>query len=125
MRSFTLTRNRLSLAIAREAPRIECASTVGVDRNLRNLTVGNDEETHHYDLSQTVRISSTTMRIVASFKREDTRIRTVLASKYGRRRTARVGDLLHNATKTIVARAVQRREANGIGRYSRDTLSLP
>ena len=32
VRSFTLTRNRLSLAIAREAPRIECASTVGVDR---------------------------------------------------------------------------------------------
>ncbi len=71
VRSFTLTRNRLSLAIAREAPRIECASTVGVDRNLRNLTVGNDEETHHYDLSQTVRISSTTTRIVASFKRDD------------------------------------------------------
>ena len=64
------------------------------------------------------------MRIVASFKREDVRIRGAIASKYGQRRTARVGDLLHNATKTIVARAVQRREANGIGRYSRDTLSL-
>src|SRR2546425_10864653 len=64
------------------------------------------------------------MRIVASFKREDARTRGAIASKYGQRRTARVGDLLHNATKTIVARAVQRREANGIGRYSRDTLSL-
>jgi len=29
---------------------IECISTVGVDRNLRNLTVGNDQETRHYDL---------------------------------------------------------------------------
>src|SRR5207249_5527566 len=38
VRSFTLTRNRLCLSIAREAPRIECASTVGVDRNLQNLT---------------------------------------------------------------------------------------
>jgi putative transposase len=111
VRSFTLSRNRLSLSIARDAPMIECVSTVGVDRNLRNLTVGNDEETHHYDLSETVRIASTTIRIVASFKREDTRIRTVLASKYGQRRTARTGDLVHNATKTIVARAVQRREA--------------
>jgi putative transposase len=49
VRSFTLTRNRLSLSIAREAPMIECVSTVGVDRNLRNLTVGNDQETIYYD----------------------------------------------------------------------------
>src|SRR5213594_2652861 len=111
VRSFTLTRNRLSLSIAREAPRIECASTVGVDRNLRNLTVGNDQETRHYDLSETVRIASTTMRIVASFKRDDVRIGRVIASKYGMRRTARAGHLLHNATKTIVTLAVKRREA--------------
>ena len=111
VRSFTLTQNRLSLCIAREVPRIECASTVGVDRNLRNLTVGNDEETHHYDLSKTVRIASTTMRIVASFKRDDVRIRKVIASKYGLRRTARTGHLLHTATKTVVETAVQRRQA--------------
>jgi len=57
---------------------VECTSTVGVDRNLRNLTVGNDEETRRYDLSETVRIASTTMRIVASFKRDDARIRSVI-----------------------------------------------
>src|SRR5467141_1106900 len=111
VRSFTLTRNRLSLSIAREAPGIECVSTVGIDRNLRNLTVGNDEETHHYDLSKTVRIASTTMRIVASFKRDDARIRRVIASKYGERRTARTGHLLHTATKTVVETAVQHRQA--------------
>src|SRR3989441_1294546 len=111
VRSFTLTRNRLSLSIAREAPSIECASTVGVDRNLQNLTVGNDQETRHYDLSETLRIASTTMRIVASFKRDDVRIGRVIASNYGMRRTARTGHLLHNATKTIVTLAVKRREA--------------
>jgi putative transposase len=84
---------------------------MGVDRNLRNLTVGNDQETRHYDLSETLRIASTTMRIVASFKRDDARIRTGIASKYGQRRTARTGHLLHNVTKTIVTSAVQRREA--------------
>src|SRR3989454_2632808 len=110
VRSFTLTYNRLCLSIAREAPRIECASKVGVDRNLRNLTVGNDEETRHYDLSETVRIAGTTIRIVASLKRDDARIRTGIASKYGMRRTARTGHLLHTATKTIVALAVQRRQ---------------
>jgi len=111
VRSFTLARNRLCLSIARDVATVECASTVGVDRNLRNLTVGNDEETRQYDLSETVRIASTTMRIVASFKRDDTRIRRVIASKYGERRTARTSHLLHTATKTVVALAVQQRQA--------------
>src|SRR5881296_1748523 len=109
--SFTLTLNRLCLSIARNVPMVECTSTVGVDRNLRNLTVGNDEETSHYDLSETVRIASTTMRIVASFKRDDARIRGRIASKYGLRRTARIGHLLHTATKIVVGLAVQWREA--------------
>jgi len=111
VRSFTLTQNKLSLCITRDVAPVECASTVGVDRNLRNLTVGNDEETVRYDLSETVKIAKTTMRIVASFKRDDVRTRTDISSKYGRRRTARTGHLLHNATKTIVTLAVKWREA--------------
>ena len=111
VRSFTLTRNRLSLCIARDTPRIECRSTIGVDRNLRNLTVGNDTQTHQYDLSKCVRIAKTTVLIVASFTRNDDRIRTAIASMYGQRRTSRTGHLLHNATKTIFAVAVQRRTA--------------
>jgi IS605 OrfB family transposase len=82
-----------------------------VDRNLRNLTVGNDQDTRQYDLSETVRIVKTTVWIVASFRRDDARIRRAITSKYGKRRTARTGHLLHTATKTIVAIAVQRREA--------------
>src|SRR5256886_13871677 len=111
VRSFTLTRNRLCLCIARDVTTIECASTLGVDRNLRNLTVGNESQTHQYDLSKIVRIASTTMRMVASFKRDDARIRRVIASKFGERRTARTGHLLHTATKTIVSLAIARREA--------------
>src|SRR2546422_3585266 len=111
VRSFTLTRNKLSLCIARDAPLLQCNSTVGVDRNLRNLTVGNDDQTRQYDLSKCVRIANTTVRIVVSFTRDDDRIGTAIASRYGQWRTARTGQLLHNATKTIVAAAVQRRTA--------------
>ena len=111
VRSFTLTRNSLSLCIARDTPRIECVSTVGVDRNLRNLTVGNEQQTFQYDLSKTVQIARTTTRIIASFHRDDARIRREIASKYGRRRTNRISHLLHNTTKTIVTMAVERREA--------------
>jgi putative transposase len=111
VRSFTLTRNRLCLCIARDSPRIECSSTIGVDRNLCNLTVGDDQGTRRYDLSETVRIARTTVRIIASFRRDDTRIRREIASKYGERRTARTGHMLHTATKTIVELAVQGRQA--------------
>src|SRR3989442_192580 len=111
VRSFTLTQNRLSLCIARDTPKIECSSTIGVDRNLRNLTVGNDQETSRYDLSKCVRKANTTVRIVASFTRDDDRIKTKIASKYGRRRTSCTGHILHTATKTIVAAAVQRTTA--------------
>ena len=44
VRSFTLTQNRLCLCIARDVARVGCTSSVGVDRNLRNLTVGNEQE---------------------------------------------------------------------------------
>src|SRR5207249_7760250 len=83
----------------------------GMDRNLRNLTVGNDQEIRHYDLSKCVRIANTTVRIISSLTRDDNRIRTAIASRYGRRRTDRTGHMLHNSTKTIVAVAVQRRTA--------------
>src|SRR5256712_13912344 len=68
-------------------------------------------ETSRYDLSKCVRVANTTARIVASFTRNDDRITTAIASKYGQRRTARTGHLLHTATKTTVAVAVQRKTA--------------
>jgi len=111
VRSFTLTKNSLSLCIARDAPNLECTSTIGVDRNLRNLTVGNTQHTRQYDLSRAVEIGETTTRIMASFHRDDVRIRRRIASKYGERKKNRVGHLLHNATKTITALGVERREA--------------
>jgi putative transposase len=111
VRSFTLTRNSLSLCIARDVSEMECVSTLGVDRNLRNLTVGNLDYTIQYDLSRTVQIAETTSCIVASFHRDDVRIRRRIASKYGRRRKNRISHLLHNTTKTIVSLGVERREA--------------
>ena len=82
VRSFTLTPTSLSLTIAREVETVECSTTVGVDRNLRNLTVGSMEKIVRYDLSETVRIADATVSIVSSFKRDDARVRHRIASKY-------------------------------------------
>jgi putative transposase len=44
IRSFTLTAyNTVSICYSKEVKEIECATIAGVDRNLRNLTVGNDQ----------------------------------------------------------------------------------
>ena len=110
-RSFTLTPTSLSLCISKEVPEIECADAIGVDRNLRNLAVGNEAGVTHYDLSRTVRIAETTVKVVGSFKRNDSRIRKKIVSKYGRRRRNRTQHLLHNATKRIVTEAHERRQA--------------
>ena len=105
--SFTLTPTSLSLCISKEVPEVECTEAIAVDRNLRNLTVGNDNRVIQYDLSDTVRIVQTTVDVVGSFRRNDARIRTKIASKYGLRRRNRIQHVLHNVTKRIVALAFE------------------
>ena len=101
--SFTLTERSLALCISKEVPELKgLASTVGIDRNLRNLTVGNSKKVMYYDLSKVVDIGETTKDIVRSFKRNDARTRKEIASKYGRRRKDRVQNILHRVSKQIV-----------------------
>ncbi|MEW6603362.1 MAG: hypothetical protein AB1351_01585 [Thermoproteota archaeon] len=66
----------MSICYYKEVAEIECAMIAGVDRNLRNLTVGNNIEVVQYDLSKAVDIAENTRSIVKSFKRnDDARIR--------------------------------------------------
>ena len=64
---------------------------MGIDRNLRNVTVGNAEQVTYYDVSKVVEIAENTRSIVRSFKRNDVRIRREIAAKYGRRRRSGQG----------------------------------
>ncbi len=111
VRSFTLTANSLSLTISKEVEEIGCTGTAGLDRNLRNLTCGNEERVIQYDLSKAVKVAETTREIVGSFKRNDARIGGRIASKYGRRRRNRVNHLLNCATRQVVEEAYESREA--------------
>ncbi len=109
--SFTLTAHLLSICISKEVAEIECTSIQGVDRNLRNLTVGNASNVIQYDLSKAVDIAENTRSIIRSFKRNDVRIRRKLYRKYGTRRKQRVNQLLHRVTKAIVQHAKQSKAA--------------
>jgi putative transposase len=111
VRSFTLTPTSLSLSIAKEVPEIEVSSAIGIDRNLRNLTVGNASRVTYYDMSKVVEIGETTKDIVKSFRRNDIRIRMRIASKYGRRKKERVNNLLNKISKGIAFDSIKIRQA--------------
>jgi putative transposase len=89
----------------------ELMGTVGIDRNLRNLTVGNEEKVTYYDMTKVVEIADNTKSIVRSFKRNDVRIRQSISSKYGRRRSERTKQIIHGVTKQIVQKAKSNKQA--------------
>jgi putative transposase len=107
VRSFLITPNSVGICYSKEITAIECNNTEGVDRNLRNLTVGNLENVVQYDISKAVNITKNTRSIIKSFKRNDARIRKQLYVKYGRRRRNRINQLLHYVSKAAVQKAKQ------------------
>jgi putative transposase len=109
--SFNLTKESLSLCISREVePITHPTGCVGVDRNLNNLTVGNGDKVTYYNLSRATAIAKTTRSIIRSFKRNDTRIRTIITGKYGGRRRDRIQQLLHRVSKQVVDAALKNRQ---------------
>ncbi|MDA4114485.1 MAG: transposase [Thaumarchaeota archaeon] len=111
VRSFTLTERSLSLCIAMEVEEKQVGGVLGIDRNLRNVTVGNAEQVTSYDVSKTVEIAETTRSVVRSFRRNDVRIRKKLAASYGRRRQERVRQILNRVSKSIIAEARVKKQA--------------
>jgi putative transposase len=111
VRSFTLTAHSLSICYSKDVEEIGCNSVQGVDRNLHNVTVGDENYVVQFDLSKAVDIAENTRSIIRSFKRNDVRIRRKLYRKYGTRRKRRVDQLLHRVTKAIVQHAKQSKAA--------------
>jgi putative transposase len=108
IRSFTISANNtVSICYSKEVEQKGNLGFVGIDRNLRNLTVGNSIEVVQYDLSKTIEIAENTVSILKSVKRNDVRIRRRLCQKYGGRRKRRISQQLHMLTKAIVQRAKQ------------------
>ncbi len=90
---------------------IQVTDATGIDRNLRNVTAGNEGKVTYYDISKAVEIAENTRSIIRSFKRNDVRVRRPLAIKYGRRRQERVRQILNRVSKHIVEEAKRDRRA--------------
>ena len=110
-RSFTLTPDVLSISIERFPETIECDSTAGIDRNLRNVTVGNELHQESYDLSEIVRIKRRYRNRSSRPMRNDRRIQQKIREKYGRRERSRTNAILHEKSKKIVEACISEREA--------------
>jgi putative transposase len=114
VRSFTVTEESLSLCASKDIKEIaeqDLTGTTGIDRNLRNLAVGNSHKVVYYDMTKIVEIGENTKEIIRSFRRNDVRIRREIASKYGRRRRHRTRQLLNWISKRVVRDAKARRQA--------------
>ncbi len=86
--SFILNITSLSLSIGNDPEVIEYTNTVGVDRNLKNVTVGNEDHQEIYDLSEVVTIKKRYKNKISHFRRNDRRIQKE-ASRKETRNTSR------------------------------------
>lgn len=105
--SFLIALNSINISVSKEVDEIECIKTVGIDRNLRNVSVGNTEQITMYNTSKLLQIKENTTHVLSTFKRNDHRIRKKLASKLGKRRTNRINQALHKISKHIVQNALK------------------
>src|SRR5438876_8679371 len=110
VRSVTLTSNSLGITYSKETVEIKPEGYARVDRNLDNVTIAStDKAVKTFDLSKATGIKSTYRFVNSRFKRNDTRIRTRVLSKYGEKQRNCVQPLLHNVSKRIVDQAKTRR----------------
>src|SRR2546425_727629 len=109
IRSVTLTPDSLSIAYSKEIVEKEPIGYVGIERNLDNVTVASTDGTvQRFDLTKAIRIKADYRCVKSRFKRNDTRIRTRVFSKYGEKQRNRTQPLLHNVSKRMVEDAKTR-----------------
>jgi putative transposase len=108
--SVTLTTDSLSISYSKEIVELKPEGYIGVDRNLDNVTAATTDGTvNTFDLSKATRIKSIYRFVKSRFKRNDTRMRTRVFSKYGERQRNRVQPMLHSVSRRIVDEAKTRR----------------
>lgn len=111
IRSFTLAPDSLSICFSKQVEEIASVTAIGIDRNLTNLTVGNFKNVIQYNVTKAVQIADNNRSVMHALRRNDVRVRKQLAMKHGRRRKARVNQLLHKVSKTIIQQAKEQKAA--------------
>ena len=102
VRSLAITPDSLSLCYSGDIDPSCVKRVYGVDRNEKNITFGDRERVTLVEMAKVVKIRQTTREILASFRRNDARIRRALAREYWKRANHRTDQILHAATNYIV-----------------------
>ncbi|TBR09796.1 MAG: transposase [Candidatus Nitrosotenuis sp.] len=110
-RSFTITPQSLSISIAKNVELIKVESTIGIDRNLRNVTFGNDKKVIQVNTSEILKIKENYTHIRSACTRNDHRIQKKIYGKLGKRQTNRVKQRIHRMSKSIVNYARKQKAA--------------
>ena len=106
-RSFTITPDSLSISVRKEVKEIIPENVIGIDRNLRNVTIASKVGVITYKTNKLLSIKENTMHVIASFRRNDRRVKNNFYLQKRNRRSRRIQQHLHIISKDIVKRAVE------------------
>jgi putative transposase len=104
-RSFTITPNSISVSVRKEVEQIIPENIIGIDRNLRNVTISTSNESLMYKTNKLLSIKENTSHVISSFKRFDVRVKRHFQQRSGNRRSRRIQQYLHKISKDIIQRA--------------------
>jgi putative transposase len=105
VRSFTMTPISLSISVQKDVSQIRPLGAIGIDRNLRNITIATPERTIMYRTEKILSIKQNSQRVRDSFRRFDVRVKNRFFAKCKNRQTRRVNQHLHKISKHIVEEA--------------------
>ncbi len=106
-RSFTLTPTALSISMQKEIDEIKPQNAIGIDINLRNVTIATPEQTIMYRTEKVLSIKRNSQYARSAFYRDDRRIKDRFFSQKRGRQTRRVNQYLHKISKDVVKRAME------------------
>lgn len=107
VRSFTITHSSISISISKEIEQIRCTEIVGIDRNLRNVTCGNNIVVTFYKTNKLLSIKQNTIYARSGFHRNDRRKKRQYYKNLQNRLQNRTKQFIHKISKDIVTNAVK------------------
>ncbi len=108
-RSFTMTPTSLSISIQKDIPEIKPESVIGIDRNLRNITISTPQRAIMYRTKKILSIKQNSQHVRDSFRRFDVLVKNRFFARIRKRQTRRVNQILHKISKDIVQKARESR----------------
>ncbi|MEM3065443.1 MAG: transposase [Candidatus Nitrosotenuis sp.] len=110
-RSFTITPTALSISVRKQVKEIKPESVIGIDRNLRNITISTPTQPIMYRTNKILSIKENSQFVKASFRRNDRRVKNRFYTKIRGRQTRRVNQYLHKISKDIIQKAKETKSA--------------